>query len=173
MVLYFPGYLRNFQDHFNYLQFHVTDFRTQCPSSHLWTRYSPIFTTSHLCVDLCVGTGFLEQLKRMWNLDHMFLLVSWNWVRIVDQVYRLWKKDRFMRESLVRKCRLLSVLQKSVMNSSWFFRKKKKSMFHTLRSMKRRDPMQSVVDIVPSKALRAEGTAALPEEPWSSGEPVW
>ena len=34
-----------------------------------------------------------------------------------------------MRESLVRKCRLLSVLQKSVINSSWFFRKKKKKKY--------------------------------------------
>ena len=31
-----------------------------------------------------------------------------------------------MREGLVRKCRLLSVLRKSVINTSWFFRGKKK-----------------------------------------------
>ena len=31
-----------------------------------------------------------------------------------------------MREGLVRKCRLMSVLRKSVINTSWFFRGKKK-----------------------------------------------
>lgn len=77
-----------------------------------------------------------------------------------------------MKEGLVRKRRLLSVLQKSVINTSWFFRGKKKSMSHTLCSMKRRDPMLWIL-CYPSPILCCRNFVLKGSEVWRSSSTPW